>query len=322
MNFMFPKVSIVVPVYNVESYLRQCLDSIVKQTLLNIEIICVNDGSTDNSLTILKEYAAKDQRIKIINKPNSGYGDSMNIGIQGCSGEYIGIVESDDFAKPEMFESLYNVAIKNDLDVARCHFYTYKQKNGAIKKIDACKMESNVLINPQEDVSPFLQWPSVWANIYRRTFIKKNNIKFLETPGASYQDTSFIFKVYACAKRLMLIDSALIYYRIHEQSSIKSKDKVFCICDEFEEIINFCKDKMLYEKLKYLICSLQYKSYKWNYNRLEMPYRYSFLLYFSKEIRKYREIYSKKNPYFTLKDIKKILVIKFIPFIYKYRKNL
>lgn len=90
------KVSIVVPIYNVEKYLRQCLDSIVNQTLKNIEIICVNDGSTDNSLKIIQEFADKDSRIKIINKENTGYGNSMNIGFDAAIGEYIGIVESDD----------------------------------------------------------------------------------------------------------------------------------------------------------------------------------------------------------------------------------
>ncbi|SCB97539.1 Glycosyltransferase involved in cell wall bisynthesis [Gilliamella bombicola] len=319
---MLPKVSIVVPVYNVEKYLRQCLDSIINQTLTNIEIICVNDGSTDNSLTILQEYADKDSRIRVIDKPNSGYGHSMNIGFQLCTGEYIGIVESDDFAKSEMFEILYKIAIENDLDIARCHFFTFTQKDSSIKKIDSYQMETNVLINPQNDLSPFLQWPSVWANIYKRTFIQKNNLKFLETPGASYQDTAFSFKVYACATRMMLIDAPLIYYRIHDQSSIKSKDKVFCICDEFNEIMAFCKNKMLYEKLKYLICYLQYKSYKWNYNRLEMPHRYLFLLHWSKEIRKNSEIYSRNNPFFIFKDLKKIVVIKLLPLLYRYRNEL
>ncbi|OCG36722.1 glycosyltransferase [Gilliamella sp. Gris1-4] len=319
---MLPSVSIVVPVYNVEKYLRQCLDSIINQSLTNIEIICVNDGSTDNSLAILQEYADKDSRVRIIDKLNSGYGHSMNVGIQQCVGEYIGIVESDDFAEPDMFESLYKVAVENDLDIARCHFFTFMQKDSSIKKIDSYQMKSHVLINPQNDSSPFLQWPSVWANLYKRSFIQKNNLKFLETPGASYQDTAFSFKVYACATRMMLIDTPLIYYRIHDQSSIKSKDKVFCICDEFNEIITFCKNKRLYEKLKFLICHLQYKSYKWNYNRLEMPYRYQFLLHMSKEIRENKQIYCKKNPFFSFKDIKKILVIRFLPLLYKYRCKL
>lgn len=105
-----PKVSIIIPVYNVEKYLRECLDSVIQQTLQDIEIICVNDGSTDNSLQILKEYAQNDSRIKIIDKPNSGYGQTMNVGMQNATGEYIGIVEPDDYVELDMFETLYNTA--------------------------------------------------------------------------------------------------------------------------------------------------------------------------------------------------------------------
>ena len=101
-----PSVSILVPCYNVEKYIHQCMDSIISQTLKDIEIICINDGSKDNTLSILKEYADKDKRIVIIDKSNSGYGDSMNQGLKKANGEYIGIVESDDFVEPNMFETL------------------------------------------------------------------------------------------------------------------------------------------------------------------------------------------------------------------------
>ena len=99
-----PIVSILVPCYNVEAYLRECLDSIVNQTLTDIEIICINDGSTDGTLGIIKEYAAKDKRIKIIDKENEGYGKSMNRGLDAATGEYVGIVESDYLDEPDMFE--------------------------------------------------------------------------------------------------------------------------------------------------------------------------------------------------------------------------
>ncbi len=102
-----PKVSVIVPVYNGEKYLKECLDSILSQTLSDIEIICVNDGSTDGSYDILENYKLKDSRIKIINKPNTGYGNSMNVGIQESQGEFIGIVESDDYVEPNMYELLY-----------------------------------------------------------------------------------------------------------------------------------------------------------------------------------------------------------------------
>ena len=123
-----PKVSIVIPVYNVEKYLRQCLDSVVNQTLQDIEIICVNDGSKDSSLQIMHEYQAKDPRIKIIDKENSGYGASMNRGFDAATGEYLGIVESDDYAEPDMFEKLYAVAKADDLDVVKSGFFYYYSK--------------------------------------------------------------------------------------------------------------------------------------------------------------------------------------------------
>ena len=106
------KISIVVPVYNVERYLEQCLDSLINQTLKDIEIICVNDGSTDDSLCILKRYAEVDDRILIVSKVNSGYGHTMNTGMAMAKGEYLAIVESDDFVVPEMFEKLYDAAIR------------------------------------------------------------------------------------------------------------------------------------------------------------------------------------------------------------------
>ena len=123
-----PSVSIVVPIYNVEKYLKQCLDSIISQTLKDIEIILVNDGSKDGSLKIIKDYAARDNRIKVVDKANTGYGNSMNIGLSKATGKFIGIVESDDYIEPDMFETLYNLAVRDKLDVARSEFFYYTSK--------------------------------------------------------------------------------------------------------------------------------------------------------------------------------------------------
>ena len=119
------KVSIVVPIYNVEKYLSQCLESLVNQSLKDIEIICVNDGSTDESAKIIDDFAKRDNRIKVITKENTGYGNSMNQGFDAASGEYLGIVESDDYADRNMFETLYNIAKNNDLDVVKSSYYFY-----------------------------------------------------------------------------------------------------------------------------------------------------------------------------------------------------
>lgn len=118
-------VSIVVPVCNVQKYLRQCLDSLTDQTLQDIQIICIDDGSTDDSLSILQEYASRDPRVEIISKPNAGYGHTMNMGFAAAKGEYVGIVESDDFAEVDMFEKMYNLAKSNDADVVKSNFFQY-----------------------------------------------------------------------------------------------------------------------------------------------------------------------------------------------------
>ena len=132
-----PKVSVVIPVYNVETYIRECLDSAIAQTLKDIEIICVDDGSTDGCPQILDEYAQKDDRIKVIHKANSGYGHSMNVGLDAATGEYFAILESDDIIKPNMYEVLYAEAKKHDVDLIKSDYeifigdqdarqYTYK----------------------------------------------------------------------------------------------------------------------------------------------------------------------------------------------------
>ena len=193
------KVSVLVPIYNVEDYLPECLDSLVNQTLKEIEIICINDGSTDSSPEIIKSYMKKDKRVKIIDKKNSGYGDSMNQGLKKATGEYVGIVESDDFIELDGFEKLYGIAKKNDVEVVKSNFYEYfteKHKDGG-KSDMFLPNEVNKVIDPREHRHVFYEQPSIWSAIYRNDFLKKNDIAFLPSPGASYQDAGFNFKVWA-----------------------------------------------------------------------------------------------------------------------------
>ena len=116
-----PKVSAIIPVYNVEKYLRECLDSVINQTLKDIEIICVDDGSTDNSGKIIDEYATKDKRIVVIHKANGGYGHSCNKGLDKVRGEYTAILEPDDFVDEHMYEDLYNYAKQYDVDIVKAN---------------------------------------------------------------------------------------------------------------------------------------------------------------------------------------------------------
>ena len=120
-----PVLSLLIPIYNVQRYLRECLDSALAQTLKDIEIICINDGSTDNSPAIIREYMERDRRVKMIDKANSGYGDSMNHGLEMARGKYVGILESDDFMASDALEKLVSAADSNNADFAKANFDFY-----------------------------------------------------------------------------------------------------------------------------------------------------------------------------------------------------
>ena len=165
------KISVIVPVYNVEKYLTECIESICSQSLEDLEIICVNDGSTDNSLDILNDFAKQDKRIIVINKANSGYGHTINMGLNAATGEYIGIIESDDFADKNMFEDLYKLAKDNDADIAKGDWFNYWSKNKFARKNNRISSaKAFQLTNSKKDKSLLRINPSVWSAVYKRIF--------------------------------------------------------------------------------------------------------------------------------------------------------
>lgn len=301
------------PVYNAQKFFKQCVNSLLCQTLKNIEIILIDDGSTDNSPAMCDEYAAQDKRVKVIHQKNGGYGMACNTGINEAAGKYFGIIESDDYAEPDMFEVLYNLALTYDLDIVRSHYYLYNSVHNTHERADLSHILPNSVYTPRDNPNVFNQAPSVWAMLYKKSFIRENNIRFLETPGASYQDTSFIFKVYACADRFMLTDKSLVHYRIdNENSSVASKEKVYCVCDEYREIDRFLHEKGLYQKLLPVIPKIQFFTYMWNYRRIAAKYRWPFLKLFAHEMREYisEHVITKNN--YTAEEIAKIYIIAFL----------
>lgn len=319
-------VSILVPCFNVQSYIRECLDSLVNQTLSNIEIICINDGSTDNTLSILKEYEQKDSRVKIIDKKNSGYGHSMNQGLQMATGEYIGIVESDDFAELKMFESLYKAAKDNDADVVKSNYFAYftKDKNNTLVEVIPSE-DLNQVLTPRIRQGIFWSQPCIWAAIYKREFVINNQISFLETPGASYQDLAFNFKVWAKAEKAYFLNEAFLHYRQdNEQSSVKSGGKVYCVCDEYHEMERYIQEHGIYDELKCLFQRLKYASYWWNFERLVYPLNYQFLKTFVTEFRQAEKEGLLKEDYFgayLYKRVKKLIKSPFVFYLSYCWKN-
>ena len=227
------EVSVIIPVYNAERYLPQCLDSILNQTLKEIEIVCINDGSTDKSLRILEKYKSNDSRVKIYTKENSGYGKTINWGLEKSHGKYIVIVDSDDFMDSDGIRVLYDCAEANQADYVRSNYFEYKDGqdtlNSSLDIVLYNKM-CNALENPQLFYNIAM---STWACIYKKSFLIDNNIKMNETPGAAFQDTSWQYMVLLRARRIVFIKEAYYHYRIdNPDSSINNPKMVFFEVDE------------------------------------------------------------------------------------------
>ncbi len=213
------KVSIIVPIYKVERYLRECVDSILAQTLKDIEIILVDDGSPDSCPHIVDEYAKQDSRIKAIHQENSGYSKAVNRGIAEAQGEYIGIIESDDWIEPDMYEKLYRSAKKYDTDVTKGMFTKYNSTLPAGARDEVFRNPSGVDLSLAPDGAfTITEWPpllafhaSIWSSVYRAEFIKK--IKLPETAGASYQDFPFMIDVMLKAKSISVVRKPFVHWR-------------------------------------------------------------------------------------------------------------
>lgn len=285
------KVSIVIPVCNVECYLRQCLDSAINQTLNDIEIICVNDGSTDNSMQILREYAEKDKRVKIINKDNAGYGHTMNLGIDMASGEYIGIIESDDYVDLNMYKDLYEIADKYQVDLVKADFNRFLEMDNKIElfynKVVRKESQYNRVIDPAQEINIFRGVMNTWSGIYSKKFLQKYNIRHNETPGASYQDNGFYFQTFCYAKKVYFVNKP--YYmnrRDNPNSSVYATNKVFCMKEEYDFIKKILKSTPeKFEQFKYPFTVRKFLNYRFTYNRIDNSNKKVFLKVFYEDFK-------------------------------------
>lgn len=250
------KVSIIVPIYNVEKFIRQCLDSIINQTLKDIEIILVDDGSPDNCGKICDEYALRDNRIKVIHQSNGGLGNAYNNGVAAATGEYIGFVEPDDWIEPEMYEVMYNNAKYYDTDATKCGFSIYNsiqpalsRKNKGVLGFVCNEPRGAFKIEDYELLCAYHS--SIWSYIYKADFVKQ--IKFVETKGgAAYVDAPFGFEVLCRAKRLSIVPRCFYHWRVEDHgNSVSITDKrVIAMADRFIEAKNVLKRTGKYETLK------------------------------------------------------------------------
>lgn len=274
-----PEISVLVPIYNVERYLGQCLESIQCQTFADFEVICINDGSTDGSRDVIERFLS-DARFRVIDKPNSGYGASMNRGLDEARGRYLAIVESDDFLDPEAFETLYAIAQRSGAEVVKANFFFFwsSPPRDELFAFVAPSMVGND-VDPLDDPRVFYGKPSIWSALYRIDFLRENGIRFLETPGASYQDAGFAFKVWVCARHAAFTEQAFLHYRQdNESSSVNSPGKMYCVCDEYAEMERFLATRPeLVARLRPVLLKMKYDTYMWNFERLSPQLQPEFL---------------------------------------------
>ena len=261
------KVSVIVPVYNVEKYLKDCLDSVVNQTLEDIEIICVNDGSTDNSLAILEDYAEKDSRIKIITQENKGLGGARNTGLYHANGEYISFIDSDDWIELNTFEELYNMSKNLDLDMLMFQMKVFNIETGEFIEDQYNNIDSiddsfiGTVFNYKDVFDVLFKIPHSSVNkLYKHSFLKKVNFKFLE------------------AKKVSILKKQFYIYRIRSESITTSGDEgSFDMFNILKDLQKLLKDKNIYsqciqEFLMFIIVNL-----KFVYLRLANAHKNNFL---------------------------------------------
>ena len=273
MNKVTPKISIILPVYNVADYLRQCLDSAVNQTLKDIEIICVNDGSTDNSPQILEEYAKKDARIKVINQQNAGQGAARNNGLQHASAPYVYFADSDDWLDLTMAEKLYDKMSETDADVCLLGVHAYDE---SLHKVvcNSWLEKSFFAQRPQEVCSPleikryiFARW-APFFRIQKTEFLRRNNILF--PLNVQYEDAFFHLQCMILAQKITFCDENLYYYHINRPNSTMVMTSLnrysFFIYTFLQSFYDFLHAQNLYETLlvEYLQCFLGQVKYHLN----------------------------------------------------------
>ncbi|MCZ6173750.1 glycosyltransferase [Campylobacter ureolyticus] len=313
-----PLISIVVPVYNVEKYLKKCIQSIIEQTYKNLEIILVDDGSNDNSGKICDEFAQKDNRIKVIHKINGGQADARNKALDIMNGEWVSFVDSDDFVDKFHIENLYFQAVRNNSDICVCGF---KIVNEDYKTIRSIKVKFNDSLNGNLAFKYSLNSkidPSLWNKIFKSSLF--DNTRFVK--GIYYEDRELIHRIFYKADRVSFLDSESYFYleRVGSTMNHINKKKIDDRFVMISLVKDFLEKEAFLEKYQkdFIICYLLnvYMSASFQIARCSRDYKNDIRYLFSKSD---KELFSFKNIFLLFNiDIKKMIAL----FILKINSNL
>lgn len=306
---MSVKVSVVIPVYNSANHLRECLDSVLNQTMPSIEFLCIDDGSTDSSAQILDDYAASDSRIKVIHNENKGYGCAMNAAMTVACGEYLGFLKTDDIIHPRMYERLYNIAKEHDLDLVKANFSRFEINAGVLKdmpaKIAYQSSSYNRVIYAEEDQHIAILGSAVfiYSGIYKSSFLRNNGIQYYEAFD-TYKDHEFWFMTMICAQKFFFHNESFYMSRIDiSNPSMNNMNELYCIQDEYDFILCFLrKSPELYKKAIYVYWWARYCAYRNLYRNVPDEFKATFVKNFqakmktafaNREIK--QDLFSQKN---------------------------
>ena len=318
------KVSVIIPIYNVEKYLRECLDSVVNQTLKDIEIILIDDGSTDSSLSICKEYANNDNRIKILTQKNQGAAIARNKGIELAKGDYLSIIDSDDYFDLKMLEKLYNKAINNNLDITICHSKEINDSDKKISNIDySIKKEyipSKEIFN-YKDFTKFIfnfciGWS--WDKLYKREFVVENNLKFQNLKSTN--DLFFVFLSLVLADRISILDDILITHRYNRKNQLSEtrEQAPFCFIEAIFALQKELENKNIYLEVEQSFINFVVEFCSWQTGTLNRLLAKRVKKKLKLETFKKLKIFEKQDSYFY-NQVAIDFLIKLFPEKYLYK---
>ncbi|MFW6271607.1 MAG: glycosyltransferase [Desulfosalsimonas sp.] len=318
-----PKVSIIIPVYNLEKYLRRCLDSVINQTLNEIEIICINDGSMDSSLNILRNYENRDSRIRVINKKNEGQGIARNIGINMAKGKYIGFVDGDDWIETEMYKKMYEIAKNNNSDMQICTIKRVDAEGRPLKiecdydKYIGKKFKVDSIVFNRFDIAEEIFKISrfAWNKIYKRSFLIKNQIFF--SANRYYQDNPFFFIAFFKAERISITRNQFYNYLFkREESTSSKKDKPLALLEVNQEIKQYIDTSNVEIEFAQRFDAYTIRRCASYYYRIHRSYRKQFFDMMKFEFQK---IDTKDNPFIDIPKKIFCLSVKATPYsLFKY----
>ncbi len=275
------KVSVIVPVYNVKKYLAKCLDSIIAQTLKDIEIICVNDGSSDGSDKVLEEYKKKDARIQVVNRKNGGLSAARNTGMPYAKGKYIGFVDSDDYIEPTMYELMYYNAEHFQSQMVICAAHKIDDTTGIVFDDDPYytlgyfPKELDNRAFTHVDTKDFFQDLCVmaWNKLYLRSFLEEKNAKFPD--GYIFEDGPFFTDIYFDMNRVTIVRDFLYYYRVNRANSIVCKgDKDFTdIFYVVNKMLNNLRKTPYFDEVKAYFLRKKFKDMRYRYQVIQGRYK-------------------------------------------------